>query len=376
MKRLVLLGGGHAHVQVLAGFATSPPAGWQVDLVTPCPRLVYSGMLAGWMAGHYDLASCTLPLAGLARAAGVRLHLTSATGLDLGRNEALCADGHALPFDLISINTGPEPALDALPGASEHALALRPLETFVEAWPSLLQRMQRTDRPFDLVVVGAGAAGVELAFAIRHRLGPDLRDRVRIALAGDDSLPMRGAPERARRRIAAWLEARQIRWLGGRHAARIGAGAVEFDDTTSIASDACILATGAAAPAWPAASGLATDRDGYIRVDATLRSVSHPCVLAAGNVAAYHVDRPKSGVYAVRAGPVLIANLRAAAEGRPLRSWTPQARALYILGTGGKHALAWRGRWSFAGRWVWRWKDRIDRRFVRRFSRHETRRDP
>ncbi|MFO1310909.1 MAG: FAD-dependent oxidoreductase [Burkholderiales bacterium] len=368
MKRLVLLGGGHAHVQVLAGLAATPLTGWQVDLVTPHPKEVYSGMLAGWMAGHYDLAACTLPVAGLASSAGVRLHLTRATRLDLARNEVCCADGSALPFDLLSIDTGPDPALAALPGASRHALALRPLDTFVEAWPSLLARMQRNGQSFDLVIVGGGAAGVELAFAIRHRLGSASRDGVRITLAGDDPLPLPGVPESARRRIATWLAARRILWLGGRRATRVDADAVEFDDTTAIASDACILATGAATPAWPAASGLATDRDGYIRVDATLRSVSHDRVFAAGNVAAYHVDRPKSGVYAVRAGPVLLANLRAAAQGRPLRSWAPQARALYILGTGGKHALAWRGRWSIAGRWVWHWKDRIDRGFVRRFA--------
>ncbi|MFO1305717.1 MAG: FAD-dependent oxidoreductase [Burkholderiales bacterium] len=368
MKRLVLLGGGHAHVQVLAGLGRSPLAGWQVDLVTPQPRLVYSGMLAGWMAGHYDLAACTLPVGAPAHAAGATLRLARAIALDLDRNEVRCDDGGTLGFDLVSIDTGPEPAIASLPGADEHAVAVRPLEAFVQAWPALLERMQASLRPFDLVVVGGGAAGVELAFAMRHKLGSALLDRVRITVVGDDRLPVPGAPERARHRLARWLAERRIHFLGGRRATRIRADAVELDDATSIACDACVLATGAAAPTWPAAAGLATDRDGYVRVDATLRSVSHPAVFAAGNVAEYHVERPRSGVYAVRAGPVLLANLRAAAAGRRLRTWHPQQHALYILGTGGKHALAWRGRWSIAGRWVWHWKDRIDRRFVNSFS--------
>jgi selenide,water dikinase len=128
------------------------------------------------------------------------------------------------------------------------------------------------------------------------------------------------------------------------------------------------VSTGAAAPAWPAASGLATDADGFIRVGPTLQSLSHPQVFAAGDVAAYAQPRPKSGVYAVRAGPVLAQNLRAACEGQPLQAWTPQARALYLISTGERHALATWGRWSWSGAWVWRWKDRIDRQFMRRFG--------
>lgn len=368
MMRLLLLGGGHAHVQVLSSLAASRLSGWQVDLVTPYPRQVYSGMLAGWIAGHYSIEACTLPVDALARRAQIGLHLTNATRLDLDRNEVHCADGSTFPFDLLSINTGPEPAYAELPGAPEHALVLRPIETFVAAWPLLLDRLLQATSTLDLVIVGAGAAGVELAFAIRYRVGDGPRSPVRITLVGDDELPLSGAPHRVRRRIADLLHRRGIRWLGARRAVRIGASEVEFASAPAIGCDACILATGASAPAWPAASGVATDDHGFIRVDATLRSVSHPRIFAAGNVAAYHVDRPKSGVFAVRAGPVLTANLRAAATRDGLRAWVPQQHALYIIGSGGKHALAWRGPWSFAGRWVWQWKDRIDRRFVARFS--------
>jgi selenide,water dikinase len=136
-----------------------------------------------------------------------------------------------------------------------------------------------------------------------------------------------------------------------------------------LAFDACLAATGAAAPAWPAASGLAVDADGFIRVGPTLQSLSHPQVFAAGDVAALADARPKSGVYAVRAGPVLAHNLRAFCESRPLLAWSPQARALYLISTGERHALATWGRWSWSGRWVWRWKDRIDRAFVARYTR-------
>lgn len=367
MKRLVLVGGGHAHVQVLASLAAAPLAGWQVDLVTPHRRQVYSGMLAGWIAGHYPLDACTVAVADLAQRAKIGLDLTQVSGVELARQEVRCADGTTLPFDLLSINTGPEPACAQLPGAAEHAIGVRPIAAFVAAWPALLERMLAA-RSFAAVIIGAGAAGVELAFAIRHSVDAGGGTAVRIILVGTDDLPLRGAPERTRRHALALLQRRGIEWLGGRRALRVESGTVRLAGDVAMRCDACILATGAAAPAWPAAAGLATDDNGYLRVDATLRSVSHANVFAAGDVAAYHADRPKSGVFAVRAGPVLAANLRAAAQERALQPWSPQRQALYIVGTGGGHALAWRGSWSIAGNWVWHWKERIDRRFVQRYS--------
>jgi selenide,water dikinase len=103
-------------------------------------------------------------------------------------------------------------------------------------------------------------------------------------------------------------------------------------------------------------------------VNRSLQCVSHPNVFAAGDVAAYADPQPKSGVYAVRAGPTLGRNLRAFCEGRPLHPWAPQARALYLISTGDRNALAIWDRWSWSGRWAWHWKDRIDRRFMRRFG--------
>ena len=368
MKRLVLLGGGHAHVEVLADLAGRRLAGWDVQLVTPCRRQIYSGMLPGWIAGHYPIEACAIALDKLAARAAVALHETPGAALDLERNTLHGADGSALHFDALSIDTGPMPALDALPGAAEHALPVRPIERFSAAWPALGERIVGRCRRFDLLVLGAGAAGVELAFAIRRRTAIEGWSHLFITLAGSDALPLPGAPPATQRHAARLLGARGIAWQGGSRATRIDAGRLHREGAATLAFDACLVATGAAAPEWPAAAGLATDESGFIRVDRTLRSVSHPQVFAAGDVAAYADARPKSGVYAVRAGPVLAHNLRALCEGRPLRAWVPQARALYLISTGERHALATWGRWSWSGRWVWRWKDRIDRGFMRRFG--------
>ena len=411
MKRLLLLGGGHAHVKVLADLAQRPLAGWTVQLVSPYRRQIYSGMLPGWIAGHYQIDDCALSLDRLSRAAGVDFFETAGTALDPVANTVTCADGRTLAFDRLSIDTGPMPALDGLPGSAAHALPIRPIEGFVAAWPALAARIaaatvatagatttgtananananaaaaaaaaaavQTTDQTtgpatapatgFDLAILGAGAAGVELAFAIRQRAVLAGWSTLRLALVGSDDWPMAGAPQRLRRQIATRLRQRGITWQGGRQAVQVDADVLRFEQGAPLAFDACMV-TGAAAPAWPRASGLATDDAGFIRVGPTLQSLSHPHILAAGDVAAYADARPKSGVFAVKAGPVLAHNLRALCEGRPAQPWTPQRRALYLISTGDRHALASWGPFTWGGDWIWRWKDQIDRGFMRRFG--------
>ena len=369
MKRLLLLGGGHAHVKVLADLAQRPLAGWAVHLVSPYRRQIYSGMLPGWIAGHYGLDDCALSLDRLTRAAGVSFDETAGVALAPAARTLTCANGRTLAFDVLSIDTGPMPALDGLPGAATQALPIRPIEGFVAAWPALAQRIGAASAArFHLAVLGGGAAGVELAFAIAQRARVEGWSALQVTLIGNDDLPMNGAPARLRRQIARLLDDRGIAWQGDRRAVRVEPGLLQFEPGAPLAFDACLVVTGAAAPAWAAASGLATDERGFIRVGPTLQSVSHPHILAAGDVAAYADPRPKSGVYAVKAGPALADNLRALCEGRAPQPWVPQRRALYLISTGDRHALASWGPFAWGGDWVWRWKDRIDRGFMRRFG--------
>lgn len=368
MKRLVLLGGGHAHLAVLKDLAERPLDGWQVQLLTPFRRQIYSGMLPGWVAGHYAIDECAIALDALAARGRVAFNLTACTGLDLAANTVACADGSTLPFDLLSIDTGPEPALHSLPGALDHALPIRPIEGFVAAWPGIVARVAAQRQRFNLVVLGAGAAGVELTLAIHRRAQAEGWAHLQITLIGSAALPLEGIAGNARRHMARLLRHRGIHWIGERRAVRIAPELIDFEQGASVGFDACLAVTGAAAPAWPVAAGLATDTAGFIRVGRTLQTLLHPHVLAAGDVAAYQDARPKSGVFAVRAGPILAHNLRALCQGEVPTRWTPQQRALYLISTGDQRAVAAWGRWAWRGAWVWRWKDSIDRQFVARFG--------
>lgn len=366
MKRLVLLGGGHAHLFVLERLARERPAAVELTLVSPSDSQVYSGMLPGWIAGTYPLAACSIPLGGLAKRAGARFVRQACARLDADGRIVETADGRRIEYDRLSIDAGAATAVHAIPGAATFATPVRPLDGFIGAIRRFVADAA-AGHECDALVVGGGAAGVEIAFALQARLAALGRRDAHVAAVGAAVRPLDGLPRVVQWRAGKLMRDRGIVWLGGRRVCAITAEGAVLDEGTCIAARHVFLATGAAAQPWIAASGLATDREGYARVDAMLRSISHPQVFAAGDCASYATPRPKSGVFAVRAGPPLAENLLRSLAGEPLRAWRPQRRALYLVSTGAGEALGARGAFGWWGAWAWRWKDRIDRRFVERF---------
>lgn len=366
-RRLLLAGGGHAHLGVLDALAREPVPGLEVTLVSPFARQIYSGMLPGWIAGHYDLDACCVPLAPLAQRAGARFEIAHIARLDLAARIAYTEAAQAIPFDLLSIDTGPVTNLQAIEGLAEHAIALRPIESLIAQWQRQLAAFEEAKEPHTLTIIGGGAGGVELAlaFAYRAETAP-LPLRVQVVAGKAGIVPT--LPSSAAGRLARALHARNVRLIAD-DAVEIGRHTVLLADGGELTSDITIVATGATASDWPIAAGLACDEHGFIAVNDRLQSTSHPFVFAAGDCATMLAHpRPKSGVYAVRAGAPLARNLRRAAAGRRLTRYKPQTRALYLLSTGGRHAVGNWGPVCVAGAWVWRWKDRIDRRFIARFA--------
>ena len=366
MKRLLLLGGGHAHVHVLRELARSPLPGTEVLLVTPFERQMYSGMVPGLVAGHYRAEDCAIPLLPLARAARVSLLEASAVAMNAAQRWVQLSSGQRAEYDVLSIDTGSEMNRDVIPGAREHGLFVRPIEHFVQLFERTVELMQR--RALDVVVIGAGAAGVELAMALQHRFG----DQARLALVTGGPAPLEGYPLRVIERAAAQLRRLRITVLP-QSCTAIAADHLQLASGARVACDVPVLAVGSGAPAWLKGSGLTLDEHGYVATGATLQSCSHAQVLAAGDVATrLDVQRPRSGVYAVRAGPALAHNLRAWVAGQALEAHLPPARTLNLISCGDKVAIASWGEWSAQGRWVWWWKDHIDRKFVRRYTLPQT----
>jgi pyridine nucleotide-disulfide oxidoreductase family protein len=365
-KRLVLLGGGHAHVHVLQALAQAPIAGTEVLMVTPFMRQMYSGMVPGLVAGHYTATQCAIPLQPLAAAAGVRMVEGAAVKLDTAARTIHLADGRTAEYDVLSIDTGATMDRSRLSGAREHGLFVRPIEHFVRHLDGLWDLA--TQRVLDVVVVGGGAAGVELAMALQHRLAAKGSAGARLTLVTGGAAPLAGYASGVMRRGTAALAARHITVVQDSCAA-LQPGAMQLASGASLACDVPVLATGAEAPPWLAGSGLALDAQGFVCTGATLQSTSHPEVFAVGDVSVRpDAPHPRSGVYAVRAGPPLALNLRRLLGGGPLQPHTPQKRTLNLIACGEKSAIVAWGGWSAQGRWAWWWKDRIDRAFMARYA--------
>ncbi len=354
---LVLLGAGHAHVEVLRRFAMRPEPGVRLTLIGREPETPYTGMLPGLIRGDYHFEQTHIDLAPLAAAAGARLVLAEAIGIDLEGRQVAVAGRPPVPFDLLSIDVGGEPAMPA-----EAGLPVKPIGRFLMQLEALEGSLQKGAR---LAVIGGGAGGTELALALARRYGT----QVRIVLVCDRAEPLADAPAFARSVARAALVDAGVELVSGVTAGALSDGRLALSDGSFLEVTTALWATGVVGSAFLAGSGLACDAAGCVRVEATLRSVSHPFVFAAGDCAAIEGNpRPKAGVWAVRAGPRLADNLRRAARGRTLRRWRPQAQALVILGLGERRAVAWRNGLAVAGKPIWRWKDWIDRRWMRMYQ--------
>lgn len=370
MKKLLLIGGGHSQVEVLRSFAAEPPAGVETTLISPSRFTGYSGMLPGWIAGHYTHAECHIDLEALARAARCRFAITAVNGMNLDAGLAFCVDGNMHRYDIASIDVGSRPGLLDAHGAAEYALPVKPLEQFVARWTAIVAGEESMPDDTRIVAVGGGAAGVEVLLAMQHRLHAARANapRLRFALATDtdDILPMHS--HAVRRRFLRVLRERRVEVLTGCRVARVAPDHIECANGTRIESALTVWATGASAPFWPRASGLACDARGFIRVTPALQSVNRMGIFAVGDIAAMDgTPRPKSGVYAVRQGPPLAENLRRALRSDALLDYRPQREALALISTGDRYAVASRGRLTIAGAWAWRWKDWIDRRFMTKY---------
>lgn len=345
MKRILLIGAGHAHLVVLRSLVAQPLYGARVTLLSPLARQVYSAMLPGLIAGHYRLEETEVDVERLAGRAFAEFVPDELASLDADRRVARVDRGGELGYDVVSINVGSR-VERSLPGA-EYTLPVKPFEQF-------LQGLEQA-KPARVAIAGAGVAGMELAMALRHR-------GASVTLYSKDvsmSPPLLERAARAMRR--AGVDFRRAMPVDA-----IERGPVVISGSSRQEFDLVVLATGAAAAPWQAASGLATDEAGFIRVGADLRSVSHPEAFAVGDCAALP-GVPKSGVYSVRQGNALTAALRAIVEGKEPAAYRPQSRALLLLSCGRKYAIAERGGWSAEGRLAWRWKNWIDRRWVNSF---------
>ena len=374
VKDLVLVGGGHAHVLVLKRFGMQPIPGVRLTLIARDIDAPYSGMLPGFVAGHYSREQCHIDLRRLARFAGARLYHDEATGLDLSARQVLCSRRPSVRYDVVSIDIGSRPRQGEVPGASLYTTAVKPIDRLIGRWERLVERVLNRDGPTRVGVVGGGAAGVEIALAVQFRLREEVAAAggdpglVHVALVTMENILPTYAP-RVRRILMCILKERGVTTYLDREVIEVKPGRLLCVRGEEMLFDEILWVTQAGAAPWLRASGLECDRDGFVKVRDTLQSVTDSAVFAAGDVA--NMDghpRPKAGVFAVRQGKPLADNLRRVLLGKPPRPFRPQKRFLSLISAGNRYAVASRWGWAMKGAAMWRLKDWIDRRFMKQFD--------
>ena len=375
LRDIVLVGGGHSHVGVLRRFGMNPVPGVRLTLVCRDTHTPYSGMLPGYVAGHYGYDDVHIDLRRLAEFAGARFYGASATGIDRAARRVLCDNRPPVPYDRLAINIGSTPQLSPVPGAADHAVAVKPIHRFNARWLALLERVRAHAGRTVIGVVGAGAGGVELTLAMQYRLRNELRalgrdpDELEFHLFDQSPRVLPTHSPRVRRVFEHALATRGVELHLGAAVDAVDAGRLRTTAGASVDVDEIVWVTRAGGAPWLRDTGLELDDAGFIRVRDTLQTVTDPDIYAAGDIATMiNHPREKAGVFAVRMGPPLANNLRRSVEGRAPRAYRPQRHWLALISTGDRHAVASRGALGFSGDWVWRWKDWIDRRFMRRFS--------
>ena len=375
-KDLVLIGGGHSHALVLRMLGMNPLPGLRITLISDTSHTPYSGMLPAHVAGFYSFDQTHIDLRNLAQFAQAQFYLDRAMGLDLAKNQVICAEHPPVSFDYLSLDIGSTPATISVSGATEHAIPAKPVPKFLQGWNELLEGVsQQPNKPIRISIVGGGAGGVELALNMHSHLHGVLKQakvpgenlQINLFHSGGNLLPSHN--QWVSKRLTKVLLSRGIQLNLNARVGEVLADRVICESGLNIHSDYTFWVTQASAPNWLKASGLTTDSQGFVLVKDTLQSVSHSHIFAAGDIATMeNYQRPKAGVFAVRQGKPLYNNLCHIFLGEELENYVPQKRYLGLIGTGDKQAYASWGNFGWQSPWLWRWKDKIDRKFMDLFA--------
>jgi len=365
--RLLLVGAGHAHLEILRRLALEP-LGVTLTVLSPAPRHHYSGMVPGYLQGTYTEEEISVDLPRLTERAGGHFQAGLAVGVDPDRQRVHLWNGEELAYDLVSFAVGSNTAGVEAPEVADHVQRIKPLAR-VAALRERLLALAREEGERRVVVVGGGAAGVEVALACARVLGTAGGCRLTIVEGGPEILS--GYTDRCRALARRILAERGIEVRTGRRVVAVHPRSAALDDGDEIPSDLTIWLTGAVAFPIFQSSGLPLDDRGFLLLDDSLRSLDDHRIFAVGDCGtlASHPETPKAGVYAVREAPILWRGLRATLEERQPPTYQPQAGFLSLLNTAdGRALLEYKGRVSHS-RWAFRLKDWIDRRFLARYQR-------
>lgn len=372
LKKLLLIGAGHAHAFVLEAFAQRPDPSIDITVVSDSALAAYSGSVPAWLAGECTLRETQIDVAALCQQAGATLIQSPVVALNHSDRQVTLANGEVHNFDIASFNIGSTLTQPDIQGEQPpYLLAMRPLSSLHHRWQALQERVMAlpANSTQQVVSVGGGAASCETLMSVLARLRrkrPDIGWHGHLLSAAPTLLGDAGWLPR--QLTAHALKRAGIKVHYERRGHSLVDGGVLDNQGVLLPADIVLWATGAVGHAWLSDTALPLDAKRFIAINSAMMTSGTPYLFAAGDCAHFDPPLPKAGVYAVRQGPLLAENLRAACHGQALTDWQPPKHVLALIGTGDGQAIASRGAIGFSGKWVWKWKKRIDARFIDRFN--------
>lgn len=373
-KEIVFVGGGQSHAPVLKMLGMRPAANVNITLISANSVVPYSGMLPGYIAGSYTKEQCLLDIRHISNFAGANFIQAYVSGLDLQKQLVLLENRPPIPYDILSLNVGIVPDLDSIVG-KEHITPVKPAIAFFEKWESTLHKIENGDygKCFRIGILGAGAGGIELAFTMQKRL-MDIIPNVEIHVFQREKEILHSLNDKTKLKVIRLLKEKKIQL----HTQEEISNIVSIDTGLSCKSvrgnefqlDFVVGAVKAKSLSWIKECDLQKDENGFILVNDSLQSFSHPNIFAVGDIANMkNHPRPKAGVFAVRQSVPLYENLIRFIEDTALVKFNPQEKFLTLLNIGDGRAIASRGNYSLgASNWIWKWKDKIDTEFMQKFQ--------
>lgn len=372
IRDVVLVGAGHAHIHIFPDFAANPPENTRITVIADTAIATYSGMVPGFVAGQYKQEQLEIDARPLAKLVDARVIVARADRIDPIKKTIALDNGDSVSYDIVSFNTGSTVAGQDLPGVKDHALPTRPIGSFVKRINELISRAKNHNKAeaFQVIVVGAGAGGIEVAYTLKDRLSRETGSLIRVMILDSGPQILRGYNNKLVQRIERKSKSSGVEIRCNARVQSVAAEHITLDGGETVAFDALIWVTGAISHPLFSDSNLTTDDRGFLKVRSTLQAQDYDDIFATGDCAALidYPDTAKAGVYAVRQGPYIAHNLRAMLEGQPLKSYTPQRDFLLLMNLGNGYAVGTKKGLTFGGKWVMRLKDHIDRKFMKRFQ--------
>lgn len=378
---LVLLGGGHANIQVLKMMAMNPIGGLRITLISDQTHSPYSGMIPGYLAGFYSYEECHFDLRRICEELGQRFIKAKIIGMDPKRKKIYLENRAEINYDCASINVGIEPkSIENL--SQESALKiipLKPISRFLAYWNQLTSDLKdyKGHDALQLAVVGAGASGVEISIILRMLINKNSWN-AEVSLIHRHEFLVSTKDLRAQKRLLKTLKELNIKVFRNTEVLKLNDnGLLLNDDQGRIHAKGfyrALIATQASAPMWFKSSGLPVNQEGFVRVTEKLLVENEDTLFAAGDCIHFSPSPlKKAGVYAVRQGMTLEHNIRVFfTRQSSLKIFHPKKNVLSLITIGDRKALVHQDSPSIL-RWLgpsllWSVKDGIDRRFMNRFQ--------